>query len=131
MATGYTIVNRALRICRVLDATDTASGAQAEDALNILNALLAEWHEAEIGLPDYSLATLETEFGGDAADQEAVAYALAKRLCSEYGQELMPQAQQTANETEARLRLRYFQASRAETDLPKQGGYFDFNTGGY
>lgn len=109
MATGYTIVNRALRIARILDATDTAQGAQGADALQTLNALLAEWHEADIRLPDYSLANLEAEFGGDAADLEAVSYALAQRLCSEYGTELMPEAQRQSVISFARLRSRYFQ----------------------
>jgi hypothetical protein len=118
MATGYDIVGRALRIARVVDAGDALDANDAQDALTTLNAMLAEWHEAEIGLPDYSLATLETELASDAADREAVAFALAERVAMEYGTELSPMAQQMAQATMQRLRLRYFQPGRVSTALP-------------
>lgn len=109
MATGYDIVNRALRLCRVLDAGSAADALDATDALDTLNAMLAEWHEADIRLPDYSIATLETALASDVADRDAIAYALAERLATEYGAELMPGAHRQAVISFARLRSRYFQ----------------------
>lgn len=129
MATGFTIVRRALKIAGVIDANEAPQAEEAADALEALNAMLAEWHEAEIGLPDYSIASGDT-FAGDAADAEAVAYQLAERLAPEYGRELSPLTMKASGEAMSRLRLRYFQpgqVSFAELPSPYQG--FDINTG--
>ena len=129
MATALTIINRALRLCKVLDAQEAAEAEDAADALETLNAMLAEWHEAEIGLPDYSFAELTTELASDAADREAIAYQLALRLSTEYGLELSPQAAAMAEQAMARLRLRYFQPAQSSTDLPSQRAGYNVEAG--
>lgn len=111
MATASDIIRRSLRLLRVIDAHEALDATDAQDALETLNAMLAEWHEAGIGLPDYSLATLATELGSDVADREAVAYQLALRLGGEYGKSLMPADLVTAERCLFRLRSRYLQTS--------------------
>lgn len=111
MATASDLIRRALRILRVIDAQDAMQAEDAQDALDTLNAMLAEWHEAQIGLPDYALPTLTTEMQSDLADREAIAYQLALRLAGEYDKELSPTDMLLAQQTMFRLRSRYFQAS--------------------
>lgn len=83
----------------------------AEDALEVLNSMLAEWHEAGIGLPDYRFDTLLTELASDDADREAISYALAIRLAPEYDVDLPPLVIRQAMQSMFRLRSRYFQAT--------------------
>src|SRR5690349_2156535 len=52
--TAGDIIKRALRICRVADSNTALNENDAADALGTLNGMIAEWHEADIGLPDYS-----------------------------------------------------------------------------
>lgn len=128
--TAEDIIKRALRLCRVVDAYTAVEPNDAADALGTLNAMLAEWHEAEIGLPDYSLASLTTELASDAADREAIAYQLAARLAPEYGAQLSPMVAEVAAGTMARLRLRYFQPGCVDFDqLPSNRAYFNIEIG--
>lgn len=129
MATAHQLINRSLRLCRVLDAAEAAEAEDAADALETLNAMLAEWHEAEIRLPDYSLPGLTAELASDAADREAIAYQLAIRIAPEYGQEMSGAAVAIAMETMARLRLRYFQPGKTATDLPGARYRYDVDAG--
>lgn len=128
--TAGDIIKRALRLARVIDAYTALDANDAADALDTLNAMLAEWHEAEIGLPDYSFADLTTELASDAADREAIAYQLAARLAPEYGAALPPIVAQIADGTMARLRLRYFQPGCVQfDDLPRKRSYFNIEIG--
>lgn len=129
MATAQTIINRALRLCRVLDSNIAATANECQDALEVLNAMLAEWHEAGVGLPDYSMASLSTALGSDSADSDAVAYQLAIRLAPEYGKELTPLTLGMAESSMARLRLRYFQPGDAVVELPSATHSFNITTG--
>jgi hypothetical protein len=130
MATGYSIVNRALRLCKVIDADSAASASEAQDAFDVLNAMLAEWHSDGVGLPDYSFDTLETVLASNAADAEAIAYQLAIRIAPEYGAQLDPLALETAAATMGRLRLRYFQPGTVCFDeLPSDRSTFNIVTG--
>jgi len=127
MATAQKIINRALRIANVLDASAATPAQDSIDALETLNALLAEMHAAEIGLPDYEFATLGTEVASDAADREALAYQLAVRLAPEYGVQLSALVAAAAGESMSRLRLRYFQPGKTNfSELPsaQQGSTF-------
>lgn len=129
MATAQTIINRALRLAKVIDSQGAADSSEAQDALDVLNAMLAEWHEAEVGLPEYSLADLTTALATDAADTEAIAHALAMRLSGEYGTEMSPITVEIANSTMARLRLRYFQPGVISSDLPWPQQNYDIEAG--
>lgn len=108
MATAQTIINRALRLCRVIDGEAAMSANDSADALETLNAMLAEWHEAGIGLPDYTLTSLTTELASDVADREAIAYQLALRLAPEYGVDIPRIMMDVAAGALFRLRGRYF-----------------------
>lgn len=129
MATAQTIINRALRLCKVLDAASAASADDTADALETLNAMLAEWHEAEIGLPDYALADNTTELASDAGDREAIAYQLAIRIAPEYGANLAVEVLGMAEATMGRLRLRYFQPGTVTTGLPSTRARYDVDAG--
>lgn len=127
--TASDIIRRALRLIRVIDAAEALSASDAQDALATLNAMLAEWYEADIGFPDYSFATLTTEIATDAADREAIAYQLAPRLAPEYGKAITPELAVIAEQAMGRLRLRYFQPGTVSTDLPSQVSRFDIVSG--
>lgn len=131
MATAHSIINRALRLCKVLDALQAATAEDAADALATLNALLAELHEAEVGIPKYAFDALTDEFVGGAADAEALAYWLARRVAPEYGAELSPLAMKESENAEARLRLNYFQpGTTSYAELPScQDSSFDIEAG--
>lgn len=119
MPTAISIVRRAMRLCRVLDANEAPSADEAQDALDILNAMLAEWHEAQIGVPDYAFTDLTTELASDVADREAIAYQLAARIAPEYGKDLPPLVAAVAESALSRLRLRYFQPGTTDfSELP-------------
>jgi hypothetical protein len=130
MATALTIIRRALRLVRVIDAGEVPTAGDSADALETLNALLAEWHEAEIGLPDYSFATINATTTLDAADREAVAHQLAIRIAPEYGHVPSPVVAKNASDSWARMALRYFQPGTADlSELPGESSAFNFATG--
>lgn len=111
MATASQIIRRALRILTVIDSHEALDANDAQDALETLNAMLAEWHEAGIGLPDYSLASITDTLASDAADREAIAYELALRLAPEYGRSVAPEIAAVGRSAMFRLRSRYLQVS--------------------
>lgn len=124
------VIRRALRIAGVIASGETPDASDTQDALDTLNALLAEWHVAGIGIPDYTVANESTAMATDLADREAIAYQLAFRMAPEYGFE-PSQAQMVASgEAWARLRLRYFQPGTVDwAELPSPVSTFDINTG--
>jgi len=129
MATANDLIGRAMRIIGAIDPNQALEANMAQDALTTLNAMLAEWHEAEIGLPDYSFTTLLDTLSTDAADSEAISYQLAARIAPEYGKDLSPLAMDTANSTMARLRLRYFQPSNVNfNELPVRIADYNIET---
>lgn len=129
MATALQIISRALRTIRVIDAHTPASDEEAADAFEALNDMLAEWHEAGIGLPDYSVANYTTELASDASDVQAVTLSLAERLAPEYGRDLPPPAQRVLQEAMQRLRLRYFEPGEVSfAELPGEGSTYNITT---
>jgi len=130
MATAMDLIKRSMRLATILDAGSAPEAGDAQDALATLNALLAELHEAEVGIPDYSLASLTTALASDGADREGLAYMLAKRIAPEYEKELSRLTMEQANQAESRLRLRYFQpGTTSYAELPSaQPGSYNINT---
>jgi hypothetical protein len=117
--TALQIINRALRLANVVDAANASEATDTANALETLNALLAEWYESGIGLPQYSFAQVSSAITCSEADREAISYQLASRIAGEYGSELTPAQMSTANETMQRLRHRYFQpADISFNELP-------------
>lgn len=129
MAAALDIIKRALRICKVNAAGETPLAEDSQDALETLNAMLAEWHEAGIGLPDYSLASFTDELASDAADREAISYQLAYRICGEYGADLSPTDLVLVEDTMRRLRLRYFQPGQVDPALPSPQSHYNIELG--
>lgn len=128
--TAGDIIKRALRICRVADSNAALNENDAADALGTLNGMLAEWHEADIGLPDYSFDSLTDVLASDAADRDAIAYQLAVRLAPEYGESLPAEAAGVAEGAMGRLRLRYFQPGRSDfSELPNHCHYYNIEVG--
>lgn len=111
MATANQIISRSLRLLGVLDAGEALDANDAQDALETLNAMLAEWHEAGIGLPDYSLSSITDELATDAADRDAIAYELALRLAPEYAVQISPEIASAGRLSMLRLRSRYMAVS--------------------
>lgn len=129
MATALDVIRRALRLCKVIDRVEAPEAEDAQDAFDTLNAMLAEWHAAQIGVPDYSLASLTAQMDSDAADREAIAYQLAMRIAPEYGSALSAEAIGLAQDTFSRLRLRYFQPGRSDfSELPVRNSSYDIET---
>lgn len=130
MATASQIIRRALRLIGALNPTQALAAQDAQDALETLNAMLAEWHEAQIGLPDYSLASITDTLASDVADREAIAYQLAIRVAPEYGLEVSQAVGVMAEQTMGRLRLRYFQPGTTDfSELPSRRCTFNIETG--
>lgn len=130
MATASQVVSRALRLAGVIASGETASADVAADTLAVYNALLAEWYEAEIGIPDYSVDSLATVTTTDAADNEAIAHQIALRVLAEYGLSASPEFMKSAEESFARLRLRYFQPGSSYVDeLPGVRRRYDIDAG--
>ena len=128
--TAGDIIKRALRICRVADSNSALDENDAADALTTLNGMIAEWHEADIGLPDYSFDSLTDELASDAADRDAIAYQLAVRLAPEYGESLPVEAISLSEGAMGRLRLRYFQPGRSDfSELPNHCRYYNIEVG--
>lgn len=102
------LIRRAMRLIGVLDSDQAMTATEAQDALDTLNGMLAEWHEAGMGLPEYQLPALTDTLSTDAADSDAISYQLAIRIAPEYGVQMTPEAIAEARMTLFRLRSRYF-----------------------
>lgn len=130
MATANQVLERGLRLAGILASGETADAATIQDALGVYNALLAEWHVAEIGIPDYSVASIGATVTTDAADNEAISHQIALRLMPEYGMSASPEFVANAEQTFGRLRLRYFQPARVDfSELPIPSYAFNVFTG--
>lgn len=124
MATALILVRRALRLATIIASGEAPQASTVQDALSVLNSLLAEWHDAGIGLPDYSIANEAVELSMGDGDVEAVAYQLALRISPEYGQEVSTLLAATAADAMSRLRLKYFQPGKVDlSELPCPTGW--------
>lgn len=126
------IIKRAYRILGVIASGEGGEASEFEDALSVLNSLLAEWRGKNILLPDYTVETINTAMNLPLSDKEAVAYQIAKRMAPEFGTSLSPEAQEAAAESWQGLQHRYFAIGRTDfSELPvaTSGHWYDFNTG--
>ena len=128
--TAAKIIRRALLLIDVADAAEALEAGEFADSLDVLNAMLAEWHEAGIGLQDYAITSLTDSLATDLADVEAIAYQLALRLAPEYGAVPSPAVVDMAHSLFARMRLRYFQPGVADfSELPCTRSTFNITVG--
>lgn len=123
------VIRRALRICGVIAAGETPQASDVSDALDTFNVLLAEWHEADIGIPDYTVATEVAAMTADLADRDAMAYKLALRIGPEYGYEPSPSQVAEGEAAWLHLCLRYFQPGRTDPALPSSANRYDIEQG--
>lgn len=79
------VINRALRIIKVLDAGESATGEDAAGAIEALNAMLTRWEAngLSMGWTNVSLPSDDLPVPDEA--EEAIAYNLALRIAPEYG----------------------------------------------
>jgi len=135
MATALILVRRALRLATVIASGETPPADQITDTISVLNSMLAEWKDAGIGLPDYSVANEAVTLTMGDGDVEAVAYQLAIRVMPEYGMEVSPTLAAMAEASMNRLRLKYFQPGRSDlSELPVPTGWgwgWDVESGSY
>jgi hypothetical protein len=119
------VIARALRIVGVSAPGESLPGADAKDALDALNGLLAEWSATGYGFPDASVASAFTTMVADMGDRDAMAYQLAFRIGPEYGFEPSPAQIVAAGEAWSRMTHRYFTVGTQDfSELPGQrGGY--------
>jgi len=127
--TASDIIRRTMRLLGVVDATTALESVDAQDALDTLNAMLAEWHAAGVGLPVFSFASLTDQLPTDAGDRDAIAYQLGGRLAPEYGIPLSAEFGVAAEAAMNRLRLRYFQPGTVTYDVPMYANCFNIVTG--
>jgi hypothetical protein len=126
------VIKRMFRILGVIASGEAGDANEFDDALSVLNSLLAEWRGKNINLPDYTIEALTTEVNLPLSDKEAVAYQLAKRMAPEFGVSLGPEALEAAADSWQALQHRYFVAGHTDfSELPNAaGGYwYDIRTG--
>ena len=126
------IIKRAFRILGVIASGEAGDANEFDDALSVLNSLLAEWRGKSIMLPDYTVETINTVMNLPLSDKEAVSHQLAKRMAGEFGATLSPESLEAANESWQALQHRYFVVGRTDfSELPEQtGGYwYDIRVG--
>lgn len=116
MATANDVIRRALRLAGVIASGETPDADLSADTLAVYNALLAEWHHADLGIPDYSVPSIAASVTTDAADNEAIAHQIALRVLAEYGLSASPEFMKSAEESFGRMRLRYFQPGTSSAD---------------
>jgi hypothetical protein len=114
MAIAQDVIRRAYRLAGIIASGETPDAAMTQDAIFALNGMLAEWHSAQIGVPQYSVANEQSVLGTDAGDNEAIAYMLSLRMMPEFGISAAPEFAAQASESMSRLRLRYFQPGRMD-----------------
>jgi hypothetical protein len=135
MATALILVRRALRLAKVIASGETPRAATVQDALSVLNSMLAEWHDAGIGVPDYRIASEAVTLTMGDGDVEAVAHQLAIRILAEYGRDPSVTLAANAADTMTRLRAKYFQPGKSDLgELPVPtgwGGGWNVETGDY
>jgi hypothetical protein len=90
MTTATQIVERALRLCRVLDASEAVEAGDSQDAIEALNNLGQRWLASGL-LPAWTNATGPTFVLVTATSaNEALAFGLALKIAPEYGVDLSP-----------------------------------------
>lgn len=118
MAQAIDVVMRALRLIGVAQTGEALPAEVAADSLSVLNSLLAEWY-GNIAIPEYSISAITSTLTIDDGDKEALAYQLALRLAPEFSASLPQEFVIAANESMARLRIRYFKCGTVDfSELP-------------
>lgn len=84
MATVAKVINRALRVIRVLDAGEAASGEDAETAIEALNDMATRWEANGLSLGWQNVSLPGDTLPAPDESHEALSFNLAVRLAAEY-----------------------------------------------
>jgi hypothetical protein len=123
VATAHDVITRALRTIGALAAGETADADDAQDALLVLNQMLAGWEIEGIrmGLPTLALTDQITV---PAQHIEGIVMALAVTLAQEYGRQISPGLMTRATRTRQALQMAYASIPDQRADLGyQQYGY--------
>lgn len=98
MATGLTVIKRALRLIGVLDGNEAPEPEMAEDAVATLNAMIARWQRDGLGLAWIPLENSASELVVQSEAIEPIVFNLAVKLSSEYAGQLTQAVIATASD---------------------------------
>lgn len=121
MATARDIITRALRKTKSYSGGEVVAAQDADDALEALNHMLAEWEIDGIDLAHIELALADTL---DVPDNHlnAVVLNLAQRVCEEFGGAITQQLASEAQNGLALLRAYHFTLNDLGSDHPAASG---------
>ena len=96
-------ITRALRLIQVIDPIQSVSDADMETAIDALNGLLRRWEASGLALGFQPVSSPSDTLPVPDEALDAVTYAVAVRVASEYGVTPMPEVVATANNLYADL----------------------------
>ena len=125
MAQVGRMVTRALRLLRVVDATETPEAEDMQSGIDALNAMMSRWEADGLSLGWAPVMGSGDVLPAPAEAEEAIRFNLAIVLRGEYGLPLDPDIYQRAEEGLAALRRDVLIANplHLRTRLPCSGRY--------
>jgi len=118
MTTVAKIIARALRLNRVLDATEAPEAEDAQIAMEALNAMARRWEANGMALGWNDVASLTETLPAPQEAEEAIAYNLAIAISAEFGTDLRPDIIAKAQEGIDALRRDRLVANPLELSRP-------------
>jgi len=117
------IVNRALRLLRVLDVASAPSAVESQTMIEALNAMAYRWEANGLALGWVDVSAPDDTLPAPAEAHEALAYQLALRTGGEFGTSLSPRDEALAEQFLADLRRDRLVEMPLELDcdLPSRG----------
>jgi len=98
MAAVQTIINRSLRLLKMLDPNESPTAVDTNTAIEALNAMMVRWEADGVSLGWSAVSAGSDVLPAPEEAEEAIAYNLAVRLRPEYGapleQDVYAQAQE-------------------------------------
>ena len=97
------VITRALRLIQVIDPNQSVSDTDMETGIDALNGMLRRWEASGLALGFTPVSSPSDTLSVPDEATDAVSYALAVRVSSEYGVSPLPEVLQTANNLYADL----------------------------
>jgi len=125
MAKVGRIVTRALRLLRVVDATETPQAEDMTTGIESLNDMMARWEADGISLGWSSVSVPDEELPSPVEAEEAIRFNLAVALRPEYGVPIDPDVFQRAEDGLSALRRDTLTSNplHLRTRQPRAGRY--------
>jgi len=125
MAKVGRIVTRALRLLRVVDATETPQAEDMTTGIESLNDMMARWEADGTSLGWSAVGSPDEELPAPAEAEEAIRFNLAVALRSEYGVPIDPDVFQRAEDGLSALRRDTLTSNplHLRTRQPRAGRY--------